>query len=55
MTLTVAADANFGLVHKKSSGTGMGIGRQLRFFLPDDVVSDFMHTYDDRKVSFDQV
>lgn len=55
MTLTVAADANFGLVHKINSGAGIGVGRHLRFFLADQSVSDFMLKYDDRKGSTDQV
>ena len=55
MKLTVAADANFGLVHKVHSGTGIGPSRDLKFFFSDEAVLDFMQNYDDSRGSFEQV
>ncbi len=50
----MAVDANFGLVHKKSSGTEKDT-TPPEFFIGDADVSYFMENYDDRTLNKDKV
>ncbi|XP_065054216.1 uncharacterized protein LOC135683019 isoform X2 [Rhopilema esculentum] len=51
-SVTVAVDANFGLVHKKSSGGSNPVCTE--FFIHDEQVMNFLEGYNDRNISLEQ-
>lgn len=53
-TVIVAADANFGLVHKKSSGRSSH-GFQNDLFIDDSIIASFLSDYSDKTIEKGQV